>query len=72
MYHVLIVDSDPMARKLTELLITSGNQYRLVPSLGSVTMAEHYCAETSVDLVLLDMMTAMDTGSPESIWVNRT
>lgn len=54
MYHVLIIEKDPMAQKLMEIFISSDSQYRLVPSLNSVDMAEHYCVDYSVNLILLD------------------
>ena len=43
MYNVLIVEDDPMARKLLEIFVSTSEQYHLVPSLDSAAMAELYC-----------------------------
>ena len=50
MYNVLIVEDDPMARKLLEIFIATSDQYHLVPSLDSAAMAELYCLANQVDL----------------------
>jgi len=39
MYHVLIIETNPMAQKLLEIFISSYKQYILVPSLDSVSKA---------------------------------
>lgn len=67
MYRVLIIDMDPMSRKLMEILIASHSQYILVPSLCGTADAERYCEENPADVILLDMMTAMDCGDLEII-----
>ena len=60
MYNVLIVEDDPMARKLMEIFVSSSEGYQLVPSLDSAAMAELYCMTNPVDLILMDVCTAMD------------
>ena len=60
MYNVLIVEDDPMARKLMEIFVSSSDGYQLVPSLDSAAMAELYCMTNPVDLILMDVCTAMD------------
>ena len=40
MYNVLIVEDDPMARKLMEIFVSSNGNYQLVPSIDSAAMAE--------------------------------
>ena len=35
MYNVLIVEDDPMARKLMEIFVSTSDHYHLVPSLDS-------------------------------------
>ena len=40
MYNVLIVEDDPMARKLLEIFVATSENYHLVPSLDSAAMAE--------------------------------
>ena len=60
MYNVLIVEDDPMARKLMEIFISSNGNYQLVPSIDSAAMAELYCMTKAVDLILMDVCTAMN------------
>lgn len=38
MYNVLIVEDDPMARKLLEIFVSTSDQYHLLPSLDSAAM----------------------------------
>ena len=66
MYNVLIVEDDPMARKLMEIFVSSSDQYHLVPSLDSAAMAELYCMTNRVDLILMDVCTAMDANGIET------
>jgi two-component system vancomycin resistance associated response regulator VraR len=66
MYNVLIVEDDPMARKLLEIFIATSDQYHLVPSLDSAAMAELYCLANRVDLILMDVCTAMDMSGIEA------
>ena len=65
MYNVLIVEDDPMARKLMEIFVSSSEGYQLVPSLDSAAMAELYCMTNPVDLILMDVCTAMDANGLE-------
>lgn len=66
MFNVLIVEDDPMARKLMEIFVSSSNRYKLVPSLDSAAMAELYCMTNAVDLILMDVCTAMDANGLEA------
>ena len=66
MYNVLIVEDDPMARKLLEIFVSTSEKYHLVPSLDSAAMAELYCMTNQVDLVLMDVCTAMDMSGIEA------
>ena len=66
MYNVLIVEDDPMARKLLEIFVRTSEKYHLVPSLDSAAMAELYCMTNQVDLVLMDVCTAMDMSGIEA------
>lgn len=65
MYNVLIVEDDPMARKLMEIFVGSSDRYRLTPSLDSAAMAELYCMTNRVDLILMDVLTALDANGLE-------
>ena len=66
MYNVLIVEDDPMARKLLEIFVSTSENYHLVPSLDSAAMAELYCMTNRVDLILMDVCTAMDVSGIEA------
>jgi len=61
MTRVLIIEDDPMARKLMEIFIGSNSRYQLLPSLSNAAMAELYCTANQVDLILMDVVTAMDS-----------
>ena len=65
MYNVLIVEDDPMARKLLEIFVATSENCHLVPSLDSAAMAELYCMTNRVDLILMDVCTAMDVSGIE-------
>lgn len=60
MINVLIVEDDPMARKLLEIYINDSKEYKLSQSIESAAMAELYCRRNSIDLILMDVCTAMD------------
>ena len=66
MYNVLIVEDDPVARKLLEIFVSTSDHYHLVPSLDSAAMAELYCMTNRVDLILMDVCTAMDANGLEA------
>ena len=66
MYNVLIVEDDPMARKLMEIFVSTSENYHLVPSLDSAAMAELYCLTHHIDLILMDVCTAMDANGIET------
>ena len=66
MVNVLIVEDDPMARKLMEIFVSSGENYHLVPSLNSAALAELYCMTNPIDLILMDVCTAMHANGLEA------
>jgi len=66
MTRVLIVEDDPMARKLMEIFVSSNSRYQLLPSLSNAAMAELYCTANPVDLILMDVVTAMDSNGLET------
>ena len=59
MTRVLIVEDDPMARKLLEIFITESENYQLVHSIDNAAMAEFYCAANQIEMILMDVCTAM-------------
>ena len=60
MKRVLIVEDDPMARQLLEIYIKNSDKYQLVQSVESALFAEVCCTTRQVDLVLMDVCTAMN------------
>ena len=60
MYKVLIVEDDPMARKLLEIYLSDSEKYTVDKSIESAAMAELYCLKNPIDLILMDVCTAMD------------
>ncbi len=60
MINVLIVEDDPMGRKLLEIYINDREEYKLSQSIESAAMAELYCRRNPIDLILMDVCTAMD------------
>ena len=60
MTRVSIVEDDPMARKLPEIFVSESPRYTLAHAIDSAAMAELYCLTGQVDLILMDVCTAMD------------
>ena len=59
-YKVLIVDDDPFARQLLGMLISQSENYELAGTLISAALAEASVANRKVDLILMDVCTAMN------------
>lgn len=59
MINVMIVEDDPMARKLFELILKDSDRYRIVKSIESALLAEFYCMTNPIDLILMDVCTAL-------------
>lgn len=60
MIHVLLVEDDPMARQLLEIYIDKSDAYELAGSVESSLFAEAFCRTHAVDVVLMDVCTAMN------------
>lgn len=59
MTNVMIVEDDPMARKLFEMILQSSGRYYPVCSIESASVAELYCMRNNIDLILMDVCTAL-------------
>ena len=57
---VLLVEDDPLARQLIELFIDKSERYTLVGAIASASMAEVYLCKQKVDLILMDVCTALN------------
>ncbi|MBR3868758.1 MAG: response regulator transcription factor [Clostridia bacterium] len=66
MLNVLIVEDDSMARKLLEIYINESADYEMVHSIESAAMAEFYCLTNKIDIILMDVCTAMDANGLEA------
>lgn len=59
MTNVLIVDDQRSARKLLEDAVAAApDRYQVVETIANALMAEMYCMQGNVDLVLMDVYTA--------------
>ena len=59
MVNVMIVEDQAMPRQLFELFINESPNYHLMFSIESAAMAEVYCLKNPIDLILMDVCTAM-------------
>ena len=59
MVRVLIVEDDPMARTLFELYLKHSGRYELAEAIESASMAELYCLKNPVNLIIMDVCTAL-------------
>lgn len=60
MIHVLIVEDDPMARQLLEIYVEKSGAYALAQSVESAAFAELCCRARQIDLILMDVCTALN------------
>ncbi|MBR6650789.1 MAG: response regulator transcription factor [Clostridia bacterium] len=60
MIKVLLVEDDHMARQLLEIYINKSEKYTLAGSAESAMFAEAFCHTHQVDLILMDVYTAMN------------
>ena len=60
MIRVLLVEDDPMARQLLEIYIANSDIYELAGPVESALFAEAFCRPHPVDMVLMDVCTAMN------------
>ena len=60
MIRVLLVEDDPMARQLLEIYIEKSEGYTLLGSMESALFAEAFCRVHEVDVILMDVCTAMN------------
>ena len=60
MKRIMIVEDDPMASQLLEIYIKGHKEYELVCSIENASMAEVYCLSQKIDLILMDVCTAMN------------
>lgn len=66
MTNVMIVEDDPMAQKLLEIFVSGNSSYRVAHAIESAAMAEFYCMTNEIDLILMDVCTAMNVSGLEA------
>ena len=66
MIRVLIVEDDPMARQLLEIYVEKSGSYTLAQSVESAAFAELCCRAQQVDLILMDICTALNASGLEA------
>lgn len=66
MTNVLIVEDDPMARTLLEIFVKGSGRYQMAGSLESAATAELFCMRNPVDLILMDVCTALGASGLEA------
>jgi CheY-like chemotaxis protein len=64
--QVLIVEDDPMARQLLEIYVEKSGAYSLAQSVESAAFAELCCRARQIDLILMDVCTAMNVSGLEA------
>ena len=57
--QVLIVEDDPMTRTLFEIHLKDSTRYQIVGMTESAAMAELYCLTRQIDLIIMDVCTAL-------------
>lgn len=58
--QVLLVEDDAMARQLLEIYVNKSENYELAGTVESALFAEVFCRTHPVDLILMDVCTAMN------------
>lgn len=66
MIQVMIVEDDPMAQKLLEIFVSENSGYQVAHIIESAAMAEFYCMTHHIDLILMDVCTAMNVSGLEA------
>ncbi len=66
MINVMIVEDDPMAQKLLDIFVSGNSGYRVAHTIESAAMAEFYCMTHPIDLILMDVCTAMNVSGLEA------
>lgn len=55
---VLVVDDQILPRQLFESIINNAEDFELIASINSATLADLYCARGNVDLIIMDVVMA--------------
>lgn len=66
MTRVLIVEDQSMPRTLFEMYVNQSESYTLAGSISNADMADYHCENSDVDLILMDICTAMGASGLEA------
>lgn len=66
MINVLIVEDDPMASRLFEIIMEESGKYHPQATIESASFAELYCMNHQIDLILMDVCTAFHSSGLEA------
>lgn len=64
--NVLLVEDDPMAVRHLTSIVNSSARYRLEGAIESASVAEAYCLAGRVELILMDVCTAMNASGVDA------
>ena len=66
MINVMVVEDQAMPRQLFESFIAASGRYSLVHSIKNADMADLYCEQSKIDLILMDVCAAMNSSGLEA------
>ena len=61
MYDVMVVEDQAMPRQLFEAFISMSDRFNLVHSIKNADMADIYCEQSKIDLILMDVCTELNS-----------
>ncbi|MBQ4267436.1 MAG: response regulator transcription factor [Clostridia bacterium] len=61
MYNVMVVEDQAMPRQLFEAFISMSDRFNLVHSIKNADMADIYCEQSKIDLILMDVCTELNS-----------
>ena len=66
MYNVMVVEDQAMPRQLFEAFISMSDKFKLVHSIKNADMADIYCEQSRIDLILMDVCTELNSNGLEA------
>lgn len=66
MYNVMVVEDQAMPRQLFEAFISMSDKFKLVHSIKNADMADIYCEQSKIDLILMDVCTELNSNGLEA------
>lgn len=63
---VLIVEDQAMPRKMFEMMVTASEDFELVASIDNANLADIYCLNKGIDLIIMDVVTVNGASGLES------